>query len=72
MGAAVSARALKAKLAGLLIDRKEVGTPGEFESMRAEELAAALVKLLADHGLTVAEDDAEPAMIDVTPGEATE
>ena len=40
--------------------------------MRAEELAAALVKLLADHGLTVAEDDAEPAMIDVTPGEATE
>jgi len=72
MGAAVSARALKAKLAGLLIDRKEVGTPGEFESMRADELAAALVKLLHEHGLSVVEDDAEPAMIDVTPGEATE
>ena len=70
--AATAASMGKARITGKDIVRKEVGAPGEFESMRADELAAALAKLLADHGLSVIEDDAGPAMIDVTPGEATE
>ena len=64
--------ALKAKLKGYMVERKEVGAPGEFESMRADELAATLVKMLREYGLSVIEDDAGPEMIDVTPGEATE
>jgi hypothetical protein len=40
-------------------------TPADFESMSAEEIEAALVKILQDHG--VIEADAGPAMIDVTP-----
>lgn len=43
MAAAVSALTAKAKLAGLWIDRKETGAPGEFadiESMDADQLRA--------------------------------
>lgn len=43
MAAAVSALTAKAKLAGLWIDRKESGAPGDFEaldSMTADELRA--------------------------------
>jgi hypothetical protein len=36
--AAVSATVAKAKLAGLIVDRKEVGKPGEFEGMNVDEL----------------------------------
>jgi hypothetical protein len=36
--AAVSAIVAKAKVAGLIVDRKEVGKPGEFESMNVDEL----------------------------------
>src|SRR5215813_6258806 len=48
----------QASVAGPIVDHEE-GTPGEFESMRAEELAAALMKMLADHGLTVSAGDAD-------------
>ena len=69
--AQVAATLGKVRIAGLDIKRTEIGTPGEFESMRAEELAAALVKMLREYGLSVIEDDAGPEMIGVTPGEAT-
>jgi hypothetical protein len=36
--AAVSAIVAKAKVAGLIVDRKEVGKPGEFEGMNVDEL----------------------------------
>src|SRR5262245_40019003 len=36
--AAVSATVAKAKLAGLVVDRKEVGKPGEFDGMNVDEL----------------------------------
>jgi len=49
----------QASLAGPIVDREEVGTPGEFENMRADELAAALMKMMADHGLTVSAGDAD-------------
>ena len=40
--AATAATVAQAKLAGLIVDRKEVGQPGEFENMKAEELAEVL------------------------------
>jgi phage terminase small subunit len=52
--AAVAATMAKAKLLGLVIDRKEVGAPGEFdeiENMSADELAR---EQLADRHKTVA------------------
>src|SRR6266478_6109523 len=51
--AAVSGVTPKARLAGLIVDKKEVGAPGEFESMKADELEAALAKEMAALGLTV-------------------
>ena len=45
--AAVSGVTPKARLAGLIVDKKEVGAPGEFESMKADELEAALAKEMA-------------------------
>ena len=38
----------QASVAGPIVDHEEVGTPGEFENMRADELAAALMKMMAD------------------------
>src|SRR5215467_13578591 len=49
----------QASLAGPIVEREEVGTAGEFENMRADELAAALMKMMADHGLTVSAGDAD-------------
>ena len=49
----------QASLPGPVVDREEVGTPGEFENMRADELEAALMKMMADHGLTVSAGDAD-------------
>jgi len=49
----------QASLAGPILDREEVGTPSEFENMRADELEAALMKMLADHGITVSAGDAD-------------
>jgi hypothetical protein len=52
--AAVSAVMGQAKVAGLIVDRKEVGSPGEFEDiekMTAEELRAhfeAMIRALHD------------------------
>jgi hypothetical protein len=42
--AAIAATVAQAKLAGLIVDRKEVGQPGEFENMKAEELAEVLAR----------------------------
>ena len=49
----------QASLPGPVVDREEVGTPGEFENMRADELEAALMKMMADYGLTVSARDAD-------------
>ena len=49
----------QASVAGPIVDREEVGTPSEFDNMRANELAAALMKMMADHGLTVSAGDAD-------------
>ena len=49
-----------AKEAAPILDREEgSGTPSEFENMRADEIEAALVKMLADHGVTVSAGDAD-------------
>jgi len=53
----------QASLAAPILDREEVGTPSECDNMRADEIAAALAKVLRDHGLTVSvgdADDSEP------------
>jgi hypothetical protein len=44
---------------GPVVDREEVGTPSEFENMRSDEIEAALVKMMADHGITVSAGDAD-------------
>ena len=44
---------------GPVVDREEVGTPSEFENMRSDEIEAALMKMLADHGVTVSAGDAD-------------
>src|SRR5262249_37339282 len=44
---------------GPVVDREEVGTPSVFENMRADEIEAALMKMLADHGITVSAGDAD-------------
>ena len=44
---------------GPVVDREEVGTPSEFENMRSDEIEAALVKMLADHGIAVTAGDAD-------------
>ena len=44
---------------GPVVDREEVGTPGEFDNMSADEIEAALMKMLADHGITVSAGDAD-------------
>jgi hypothetical protein len=49
----------QASLADPIVDREEVGAPGDFENMEADELAAALMKMMADHGLTVSAGDAD-------------
>jgi hypothetical protein len=51
--AAIAATVAQAKLAGLIVDRKEVGQPGEFENMKAEELAEVLARNAAGLGLKV-------------------
>ena len=49
----------QASLPGPIVDREEVGTPSECDNMRADEIAAALAKVLRDHGLTVSAGDAD-------------
>ena len=45
---------------GPVVDREEgSGTPSEFENMRSDEIEAALVKMLADHGVTVSAGNAD-------------
>jgi len=43
---------------GPIVEREEVRTPSKFENMRADEIEAALMKMLADHGITVSAGDA--------------
>src|SRR5262245_29177276 len=49
--AAVSAIVAKAKVAGLIVDRKEVGKPGEFESMNVDELREHIAREAAALGI---------------------
>jgi len=50
---------VQASLPGPVVDCEEVGTPSEFENMRSDEIEAALVKMLADHGIAVTAGDAD-------------
>ena len=43
----------QASLATPIVAREEVGAPSEFENMRAAEIEAALMKMLADHGIGI-------------------
>src|SRR5215470_3408238 len=49
--AAVSAIVAKAKLAGLIVDKKEVGKPGEFEGMNVDELRELIARGIAKLGI---------------------
>src|SRR5262249_9077306 len=49
----------QASFARPIVDCEEVGTPSEFENMRADEIEAPLMKMLADHGITVSAGDAD-------------
>jgi len=49
--AAVSAIVAKGKLAGLVVDRKEVGKPGEFEGMNVDELREHIAREAAALGI---------------------
>jgi len=42
-----------------IVERKEVRTPSDFDNMRSDEIEAALMKMLADHGITVSAGDAD-------------
>lgn len=52
-GAAVAAILLKAKLAGLVIDRKESGDPGDFKKLSADELRSRISREAAELGVDV-------------------
>jgi len=52
----------EARITGKDTARVEVSTIN-FEAMRSDEIEAALIKLLQDHGVIAA----DPPMIDVTP-----
>ena len=68
--AAIQATVVKAKLAGLMVERKESGAPGDFASLSAEQIVA---KVRADHGEDVAKllqaalDKSEPAPSEALP-----
>jgi len=49
--AAVAATLGKAKVAGLIVDRKEVGKPGEFEGMNVDELREYIAREAAALGI---------------------
>jgi|SRR5882672_1983284 len=71
-GAAIQATVVKAKLAGLMVERKESGGPGDFASLSAEQIVA---KVRADHGEDVAKllqaalDKSEPAPDEALPND---
>ena len=44
---------------GPIVEREEVRTPSKFENMRSDEIEAAVVKIMADHGITVSAGDAD-------------
>jgi hypothetical protein len=51
--AAVAATMGKAKITGQIIDRAEVGRPGEFDSMTEDELREFIVRHLDEVGISV-------------------
>jgi hypothetical protein len=51
--AAVAATLGKAKVAGLIVDRKEVGKPGDFEGMNVDELREHIARGIAKLGISV-------------------
>jgi phage terminase small subunit len=52
LSAAVSALKEKGVLSGQRIERREIGAPGEFETMTDEELERALIERIARLDLT--------------------
>ena len=60
-GHAILATMGKAKLAGLLVDRREVGGPGDFASMSTDQLQTELREI--ELRLTETQKDRMPAMI---------
>jgi hypothetical protein len=66
-GAAVAVVALRAKINGLLVDRKEIGGPGAFAHLSDEELQARLMTLVARLGLAPPDPN---RVIDLEPDQA--
>lgn len=62
-GAAVSAIVAKAKVSGLIIDRREVGDPGDFSELTDEEIVAKAAREARELGLAgpIPVDDGEAA-----------
>ena len=60
-GHAILATMGKAKLAGLLVDRREIGGPGDFASMSTDQLQTELREI--ELRLTETQKDRMPAMI---------
>ena len=56
--AMVSASALRAKLAGLMVDKVEVGNPGDFDSLNStREIADKVLERLIEHFIPIDEAD---------------
>ena len=66
--AMLSASEKKAKLVGLLVDRREVGNAGEFEQLT--DISEILEKVRQEAGLEAAEALAKAFGLDVNPNEA--
>jgi len=68
---AVSAIMAKAKLAGLLVDRKESGAPGEFAGLQSEADVLARVRIELGEDAAVALASALRKVSEPSPGEPT-
>ena len=71
--AAIAAVQLKARLAGLLVDRKETGAPGDFGALQsAEDVLAAVRRDLGDKAAdllqaSLVEADEDAALVEAAP-----
>lgn len=73
--AAVQATTVKARLLGMIVDRKEVGAPGEFGALDTIQaiMALAAKELGSDAAATLAKlIEADPVTIDVIPNKGEE
>lgn len=69
--AAVSATATKAKLVGLMIDRKETGKPGDFDNWTEDQLREYLAAKPEDKG-NQDESESESLPVATAPGTSTQ